>query len=249
MYRVLVPASCPCCSPAAAWRAPLAHGRLCRLRPADQLARPEPHTRSAETASAHPERDADSAASVARADDKIPKGTFEKAPTGALVGPRLRQHPARRRAGARAHQRLPQGEGPEAPEAQRGADRGGQGAFARPRQVGPHLALRLGRLQSLGPREARRLQRQARGRERRHRPGHHRRGDEGLAGEPRPQQEPAAGRRRAHGHRPGAGPKTEFKTFWTLVVGSSLIPCDFGQNLKFMLLEPFRLSWKHIRRL
>ena len=72
-----------------------------------------------------------------------------------------------------------------------GADGSRQEPFARPRQVGSHFALRLGRLQPVGSRQAHRLQGAACGRERRHRPDRLQRSHEGLEGKPRPQQEPA----------------------------------------------------------
>ncbi len=144
-------------------------------------------------------------ARTAKADDKAPKGTFEKAPAGALSDrdyshTRLDAERARELVNAYRKEKglRPLKLQPALTEAARAHSQ-------RSRQVGPHLALRLGRLQSLGSGQARRLQRQAGGGERRHRPGQLRRGHEGLAGKPRAQQEPAAARCRAHGDRAGAG--------------------------------------------
>ena len=129
---------------------------------------------------------------VAALPDKAPTGTFEKAPAGALQDRDYSGTSLNPGDGARSHQSVPPREGPEAPEAQSRADGSRERAFARSRQVGSHLALRLGRLEPVGSREAHGLQGQARGRERRHGPGQLRRGLERLEGKPRPQQEPAA---------------------------------------------------------
>ena len=98
-------------------------------------------------------------------------------------------------------------QGPQAAERSIPADRSRQGALARSCQVGPHFPLRLGRLQSLGPREARRLQGQG-WPPRTSAPARPAFNEvhEGLGGKPRAQQEPAAARCRPHGHRPRARP-------------------------------------------
>jgi hypothetical protein len=64
----------------------------------------------------------------------------------------------RSRDGTRHDQSIPPRERAQAAAAQRDALGGRQRAQPRSREVGPHLALRLGRLQSLGPREAHGLQ-------------------------------------------------------------------------------------------
>ena len=102
------------------------------------------------------------------------------------------------------------------------ADGSRESALARSRQVGPHLALRLGRLEPVGPREAHRLQGQARGRERRHGPGHF---DEVLRGwkeSPGHNKNLLLGDAQEMGLALVQDPKTEFKSFWTLVIGASM---------------------------
>jgi hypothetical protein len=108
---------------------------------------------------------------VAKLDDKVPAGSFEKAPPGAL-GDRDYSQTALDPERARDLINQYRAEKKLKPLKLNAELTAAAKALARSRQVGPHLALRLRRLQPVGPRQALGLQGQARRRERGHRPGH-----------------------------------------------------------------------------
>ena len=131
MYRVLVPALVSLllagCSMAELL---LADGRICRRRPADQLAPPAEPQRSASAET--PSAVADSPAKrYASADDHIPRGIVREAPAGALAdrdygSTQLDPDKARELINAYRKEK-----GLKPLEAQRRPDRGGQGPLAK----------------------------------------------------------------------------------------------------------------------
>ena len=107
-------------------------------------------TARATTASATPQK-------FAKLDDKAPQGSYERAPPGALGD---RNYSATQLDADKARElinayRKEKGLKPLKLNAE--LSERGQGAFARSRQMGPHFAFRLRRVQSVGPRQARRL--------------------------------------------------------------------------------------------
>ena len=160
---------------------------------------------------------------VAKLDDKAPSGSYERAPAGALAD-RDYSHTALDPEKARAlinQYRKEKGLKPLA--AQRRAHRRRQGALARPRQVGPHLPLRVGRLQSRGTASSA--------------PAIHARlAAENVGTGQIDFQEVLRGWKESSGHNKNLllsdathmgialvqDPKTEFKSFWTLVIGASM---------------------------